>query len=52
MALSEVMEHAVSVLLVHLGVNVEARVIQLGDFLRQQLNPLCRVAEYDCLVDL
>jgi hypothetical protein len=46
------MEHAVSVLLVHLGVNVVAGVAQLCDFLGQQLHTLCGIAEYDRLVDL
>ena len=46
------MEHAVAVLLVHLGVDVEARVAELGDLLGQQLDSLRRVTEDDRLVDL
>ncbi len=46
------MEDAVAVLLVHLGVNVEARVSELRDLLGQQLHTLRRVAEDDRLVDL
>ena len=52
MALAEVVEDAVAVLLVHLGVDVEARVAEVGDLLRQQLHSLRRVAEDDGLVDL
>ena len=51
-AVAEVVEDAVAVLLTHLGVDVEARVAQLGDLLRQQLDSLRRVTEYDRLVDL
>ena len=51
-ALAEVVEDAVAVLLVHLGVDVEARVAELGDLLGQQLDSLCRVTEDDRLVDL
>ncbi len=46
------MEDTVAVLLVHLGVDIEARVAQLRDLLRQQLHALRRVAEDDRLVDL
>jgi len=45
-------EHAISVLLVHARVDVEARVPQLRDLLGQQLNALGRVAEDYRLVDL
>ncbi len=37
-AVAEVVEDAVAVRLQHLGVNVEARVAELGDFLREQLH--------------
>ena len=46
------MEDTVAVLLVHLGMDVVARVAQLCDFLGQQLHTLRRVAEDDGLVDL
>ena len=46
------MEDPVSVLLPHLGVNVETGVAKLRDLLSQQLNTLHRVAEDDALVDL
>lgn len=36
----------------HLGVDVEARVAQLGDLLGQKLHPLGRVTKDDRLVDL
>lgn len=38
--------------LLHLGVDVEARVAELGDLLGQQLHAVHRVAEDDRLVDL
>ena len=46
------MEHSVSVLLVHLGVDVETWVTKLSDLLGKQLHSLSRVAEDDGLVDL
>ena len=46
------MEHAVTVGLQHLGVDVEARVPQLGDLLREQLHAVHGVAEDDRLIDL
>ena len=46
------MENAVAVALHHLGMDVEARVSQLGDLLGQQLHTIHRVAEDDGLVDL
>ena len=46
------MEYAVAVALHHLGMDVEARVSQLGDLLGQQLHTVYRVAEDDGLVDL
>lgn len=48
----ELVEDAVAVGLLHLGVDVEARVAQLGDLLGQQLDAVHRVAEDDGLVDL
>lgn len=48
----EVVEHAVPVLLHHLGMDVEAGVAQLGDLPSQELNPLGRVTEDDRLIDL
>lgn len=49
---SEVMENAISVRLLHLGVDVVATVAKLGDLFRQQFDTLCRIAEDDRLVDL
>ena len=46
------MENLVPVRLCHLGVNEEAGVAQLRDFLRQKLHTLHGVAEDDALVDL
>lgn len=46
------MEHPVPVLLVHLGVNVEAGVAELSDLLGKQFHSLGRVTEDDRLVDL
>lgn len=46
------MEDPVAVALKHLGMNVEARVAKLCDFLGQQLHTVHRVAEDYGLVDL
>ena len=46
----ELVEHPVAVGLLHLGVDVVARVAQLCDFFGQQLDPIDRVAENDGLV--
>lgn len=51
-AIAEVVEHAVTVLLKHASVRVEARVAQLSDLFREQLHTVCRIAENDGLVDL
>lgn len=40
-AVAELVEDAVAVGLLHLGVDVEARVAQLRDLLRQKLHPCC-----------
>lgn len=48
--LGEVMEDPVSLSLVHFGVDVKARVLQLDDFLGEELNSQRRVAEDDDLV--
>ena len=50
-AVAEVVEDAVAVRLQHLGVDVEARVAELGDLLREQLDAVDAVAEDDRLVD-
>mmetsp|Transcript_11992 Transcript_11992/g.50212 ORF Transcript_11992/g.50212 Transcript_11992/m.50212 type:complete len:251 (+) Transcript_11992:284-1036(+) len=52
LAVAEVVEHAVAVRLHHLRVDVEARVPELGDLLRQKLDAVHAVAEDDALVDL
>ena len=49
---AEIVEYPVAGMLKHLGVGVEARVAQLGDLLREQLNTGRAVAEDDGLVDL
>jgi len=49
---AEVVEDSVPVGLGHLGVDVVAGVAQLRYLLSQQFHPLCRIAEYDALVDL
>jgi hypothetical protein len=46
-AIPELVEDAVSVGLLHLGVNIEAGVPQLGDLLGQQLHTVDRIAEDD-----
>jgi len=38
--------------LLHLGMNVETGVAELGNFLRQQLDAIDRIAKDDGLVDL
>lgn len=47
MALAKFVEHPISVVLGHLGVDIVARVAEFGDFLRKQLYTLCGVAEND-----
>ena len=51
-AIPEVVEDPVPVILQHLGVNVKAGVAKLCDFLCQQLHTVHRVAEDDGLIDL
>lgn len=51
-AVSEVVEHAVSVMLQHARMRVEAGVSKFGNFLSQKLNAVCRIAEYDGLIYL
>ena len=46
------MKDAISVLLLHLGVNVEAGITEFRDFLSEQLDPLGGVAKDNGLVDL
>ena len=46
------MEDAVAVRLLHLGVNVEARIAELCNLFGQKLDPVHRIAEDDRLVDL
>lgn len=49
---SEVVEHTVSVGLLHPSVNVVTAVAQLGNLFRQQFDTLRRIAEDDRLIDL
>ena len=51
-AVAEVVEDAISVCLEHFRVRVEAGESELGDFLREELDAVRRVAEDDRLVDL
>ena len=46
------MEDPVTVGLQHLCMRVEARVAKLGDLLRQKLDSVGRITEYDGLIDL
>ena len=48
---AELMEYPVSVRLLHLCVDVVARISKLGDLLCQQFDAVDRVAENDALVD-
>ena len=50
-SVAELMEDTVSICLLHLRVNVVARISKLGNFLGQQLNPIHGVAKDDTLVD-
>lgn len=51
-AVAEVVENAITSVLGHLGVAVEAGIAQFGDLLGEQLYTVRRVAEDDRLVDL
>lgn len=46
------MEDAIAVSLLHLGMDIETRVAEFGDLLREQLDTVHRIAKYDRLVDL
>lgn len=48
----EVMENSVSILLVHAGVDVEARITQLRNLLSKQFNSFSTIAEDDGLRDV
>ena len=48
---AELMKYSVTVRLLHLGVDVVARIAELSDLLRQQFDAVDRVAENDTLVD-
>jgi hypothetical protein len=50
-AIAEFVKDAVSVCLLHFRVNVVARIAQLCNLLRKQLDPVNRVAENDALID-
>jgi len=49
---TEIVEHSVTMGLEHLGVDVEARIAELSNFLGKQFDSIHRVAENDGLVDL
>ena len=51
MAIPEIVKHPVPVALEHLGVNVEARVPELGNLLGKELYSVDRVTENNRLVD-
>ena len=51
MAVPEIMEHTVPVALEHLGMDVEARVPELGNLLGKELYSVDRVTENNRLVD-
>ena len=48
---TELMENPISVCLLHLGMDIVARVAKLGNFLREQLDAVHGIAENDTLVD-
>ena len=51
-AVAELVEHAVAIHLVHLSMDVEARVAQHRDALGEELNAIDAVAENDRLVNV
>jgi hypothetical protein len=51
-ALAKVVEDAVSVCLEHFCMRVEAGVAAFGDAFCEEFDSVCRIAEYDGLVDL
>ena len=51
-AVPEIMKYSITVVLEHLGVTIEARVSEFGDFLSKQLHSICGVAKDDGLVNL
>lgn len=51
-AVTEVVEDAITVRLQHFRVGVETGISKFSNLLRKQLDPVCRVAEDDRLVDL
>ena len=51
-AITEIMEDAITMVLTHTRMNIEARVAQVGDLLGEELNPLRWVTKYDWLIDL
>jgi len=51
-AVSEIVEHFITVLLEHFGVRIEAGVAEFGDFLGQKFDSIGGIAEDDGLVDL
>jgi len=48
----KIMVDTVTIALLHLRMDVETRVTKLRDLLREELNSLSRIAEYDCLIDI
>lgn len=48
----EIVEDPVTMWLRHLGMDIVTGISKLGNFFGQQLDSLCRVAEYDRLVNL
>ena len=51
-AIAEFVEYSISMRLLHFRVDVEARITQVGNFLREQFNAIHRVAEDNGLIDL
>ena len=49
---AELVKDAVSTRLLHLGVDVVARISELGDLLGEQLNSIDRVTKNNTLIDL
>lgn len=51
-AITEVVEDTITMRLQHFRVGIETGISKLGDLLREQLDPVCRVAKDNRLVDL
>ena len=49
---SEIMEYHISMFLLHLSVNIKARISDIRNFFGQKLHPFCRITKYYSLIYL